>query len=308
MANERLRAALRDAGIDSDRLAELIGVDVKTVGRWLTGPGGPTPRHRAAVARALGRSELELWPENRDRAADDLRREILGVWGGVDDVRASDWRVLLRQASGQIDLLGHRLDQILGAQGVPDLLSEKASAGCRVRVLLPAPDSLWLAEAARSSGNADEDYIGRTELHRQVELAIGYLQPLLEQPGINAHVSHAELSMSILRFDQDMLLTLALAGAKPGQQPLFHLQRKSEAGMFDRLAAHQDALHRTGSPIDPDPELFPDPRQIPARYQPMTERIYQGQLTILHRELGNSQQASPPASRRKLKRPRPRQR
>jgi transcriptional regulator with XRE-family HTH domain len=297
MANDRLRAAMSEAGVDDDQLAKLVGVQPETVARWLGGRW-PYRRHRAAVARALGRPERELWPEpSNEQTGDDLRQEILGAWGHVDDARTSDWRALLHQASAQIDLAGHRLDEILGSPGTVELLSEKAGAGCRIRVVPPAADSLWLAEAARRTGKGKQDYVGRTELHRQVELAIGYLQPLLEEPGVDARASYEELSIAVLRFDHHMILTLMLGGAEAGQRPLLHLKRESKDGLFDQLAGHVEALHRRGVRLERDPELYPDPSLTPQRYQPVTERTYRGQLMWLDRQLGNVEQTGPPAGR-----------
>lgn len=80
MANERLRAALEQAGLIPDQLASLADVDVKTVNRWLAGQTMPHARHRARVAQALGAPEHELWPRAAQDEVGDLRREIIGAW------------------------------------------------------------------------------------------------------------------------------------------------------------------------------------------------------------------------------------
>jgi transcriptional regulator with XRE-family HTH domain len=50
MANERLRAALLQSGLSVAVLAEEIGVDPKTVERWITQNRIPYRKHRFAVA------------------------------------------------------------------------------------------------------------------------------------------------------------------------------------------------------------------------------------------------------------------
>ena len=62
MTNERLRDALMSAGQTTGTAAEHIGVDAKTVERWLTQDRVPYPRHRGSLAALLGRSESYLWP------------------------------------------------------------------------------------------------------------------------------------------------------------------------------------------------------------------------------------------------------
>lgn len=61
--NDALRVAMAAAGETAESLAERVGVDPKTAGRWVTPGRVPHPRHRAAVSRALGREVGELWPE-----------------------------------------------------------------------------------------------------------------------------------------------------------------------------------------------------------------------------------------------------
>jgi transcriptional regulator with XRE-family HTH domain len=63
--NERLRDALASAGMSTQRLAEAIGVDIKTPGRWVNEGRIPHPRHRVAAAKVLGREPAELFPVRR---------------------------------------------------------------------------------------------------------------------------------------------------------------------------------------------------------------------------------------------------
>ncbi|WFE42514.1 helix-turn-helix transcriptional regulator [Micromonospora sp. WMMD998] len=61
--NQALRAALADAGQTVEGLAEQVGVDPKTVARWVTPGRVPHPRHRSAAATALGREVGDIWPD-----------------------------------------------------------------------------------------------------------------------------------------------------------------------------------------------------------------------------------------------------
>ncbi|PZG12123.1 hypothetical protein C1I95_26525 [Micromonospora craterilacus] len=61
--NQALRAALADAGETVESLAEQVGVDPKTVARWITPGRVPHPRHRAAAAVALRREIGDIWPD-----------------------------------------------------------------------------------------------------------------------------------------------------------------------------------------------------------------------------------------------------
>ncbi|MCX4389252.1 helix-turn-helix transcriptional regulator [Micromonospora peucetia] len=61
--NKVLRAAMADTGQTVESLAEQVGVDPKTVARWITPGRVPHPRHRAAAASALGCEVEDVWPD-----------------------------------------------------------------------------------------------------------------------------------------------------------------------------------------------------------------------------------------------------
>jgi transcriptional regulator with XRE-family HTH domain len=272
MANERLRQAIRDAGLDEDQLAGLVKVDVKTVQRWVSGRT-PRPRHRGLVAKPLGVHERELWPEAVfDAPAQDPRREIIAALPQANDLRAPDWRAMLKDAVHTIDLLDLTLLDITGTPGVIELLQAKARSGCQVRrILIAAPDSVWVTTTAQQLRQDQEDDVGRNELEREIDFARGYLEPLTTHPNITLRSYYAERANSIIRVDDQMLLTLHLYGAPSQQAPLLHIRRHSDDGLIDQFLAHLDAIRDEASdPIQPNPERYPHPRQHPDRYQPAT--------------------------------------
>ena len=75
--NEPLRRALLRARLREDDLAVRLGVDPKTVRRWLKGRV-PYPYNRAAIAELVGADEGELWPDAGGLLAARVRPEELG--------------------------------------------------------------------------------------------------------------------------------------------------------------------------------------------------------------------------------------
>lgn len=65
--NDALRVALGQTGYTIESLAERVGVDPKTVGRWLSEGRIPHGRHRASAAEALGRDVSDIWPDTSRR-------------------------------------------------------------------------------------------------------------------------------------------------------------------------------------------------------------------------------------------------
>ncbi|WP_327023696.1 helix-turn-helix domain-containing protein [Micromonospora sp. NBC_01739] len=67
--NDALRVALRDTGHTIESLAERVGVDPKTVSRWLLEDRIPHARHRLTAADALQKNVSDIWPDISRRRA-----------------------------------------------------------------------------------------------------------------------------------------------------------------------------------------------------------------------------------------------
>src|SRR5918994_6154446 len=81
VANERLRQAIFDADLSVDDLAIEIGIDPKTIERWIAKGRVPHPGNRAKAARVLEVDESLLWPELADaRARAVINSEVLQVY------------------------------------------------------------------------------------------------------------------------------------------------------------------------------------------------------------------------------------
>ena len=208
---------------------------LKTVQRWLGGRT-PRPRHRAKIADAVDREEHELWPDVAvpARQSDD-RRELAGIYAHAGDLRVPDWQTLLQGAREHIDLLDYTLGEIVGSPGVTDVLTQKADAGCRIRVMIAHPKSIWVTSVAQQLGQREPDADGHTTLDREIGLARGHVEPLIGHQGIQLRTFWAERTNTILRFDDQMLVTLHLY-AEPGPRaPLLHLQRFGDDGLFEQF-------------------------------------------------------------------------
>jgi transcriptional regulator with XRE-family HTH domain len=231
MANEKLRAALRQAGIQPDELADIIQADPRSVRRWLNGNTTPYPRLRSRIARALDASEESLWPHLRSaRAVSSQPSDLIAGYPTAEDLDAPNWKHLMRDAAEQIDLYGETLAPIIHTPGVPELLADKGSLSCPTRILVSST--------------------GR------------YLEPLLDGPGIEIRVLEIpRATHTIYRFDDDLLLITPLRDQHDFPAPLFHLRRATPGGLFDRYA--DDFTHQwdhASQPLDPDVDIYDDVR------------------------------------------------
>src|SRR5271154_1263171 len=105
--NEALRRALVRARLREDDVAARLGVDSKTVRRWLNGRL-PYSHNRAALAGLVGVDEGDLWPDAGGPLALRARPEELGTvyphrWAVPRDV----WVRLFGSAEREISILAY---------------------------------------------------------------------------------------------------------------------------------------------------------------------------------------------------------
>jgi lambda repressor-like predicted transcriptional regulator len=268
VANDRLRAALKHAGLEIDELADTVGVETKTVQRWLAGRT-PYSRHRTRTAIALGVTEQELWPEIEipKPPAGTTRLELVDAFAQSTDVLAPDWRALLKDARERIELLDLTLLEIVSQPGVTDLLAQNAAAGCQIRLLISDVQAMFVGvtEHELNPGHSPTD---NPELAYEIRLARGHIEPLLETPGIEVRTYLAMRFNTIVRCDDHMLVTLHLYATPGRQAPLIHLRQADHPGLFAQFERHYQAIwDSTSHPVAPAPDLFPDPNTEPGYYQ-----------------------------------------
>lgn len=256
MPDERLRAALQQAGLQPEDLADELEVDVRTVRRWLSGHTVPNPRSRARTVALLNRTldltERDLWPEATSPPAGDDSADLVAIYTRGEDIRLPDWRDLLRHATRSIELLDTTLIQQFTTAGTIDVLRERARAGAQVRILTAHPDSIWITSLADQLGDTQRDEAGRSQLDRDLQRSHYAQSQLLDEPNIQLRTHWAERSCSILRFDDEMLATINLYATPDTHSPRLHLRRRSDHGIFDRLTEHLDAIWTYASqPLDP---------------------------------------------------------
>jgi hypothetical protein len=233
VANERLRSCITGARLTITEVATQVGVDPKTVERWIVLGRVPHRSHRWATASLLGTDEAYLWPEVADerRTQAASTSELVTLYPNRGAVPTALWRSLMDGATHHIDVL------VFSGLFLPDsypevakLLTTKAEAGTKVRLALGEPDS----EAVRRRG--DEEGIG-DGLAGRVRLAQTYLREAVGVPGIELRLHATTLYNSIYRFDDDMLVNAHVYGAPAAHSPVLHLRRLPGARLVDHYQA-----------------------------------------------------------------------
>ena len=232
MANERLRDALATAGLTTIDAAEAVGVDAKTVERWMTQARTPYARHRGKLAALVGLSESYLWPTAvpPERQARIAESEIVAAYPHRRTIPTDLWDELLDRASDRIDVLVHAGQFLAEQHDVVQVLSRKARAGVTVRINFgrPGSDSVELRSA--------EEGLGPDVLAARIRYGLATYRPLLEVPGVEFRFHETTLYNSIFRFDEQMIVNMHVYGVAGAHAPALHLRKLGPGDLFDTYA------------------------------------------------------------------------
>jgi transcriptional regulator with XRE-family HTH domain len=219
MPNERLRAALLERGITPAAIGGELGVDQKTVERWINGRI-PYRRHRYALATRLGVDEVYLWPDalSPDVVGAASEAEILAVYPHRQEAPRDAWINLFTAAEQEIAILVYAGLFLVEDAGLQKILADKARAGVRLRVLLGDPASAQVAERGADEG-IDE------AVAMKIRNVIILYRPLRELPGAEFRLHRTTLYNSIYRGDDQLLVNSHVQGLPAARAPLWHLRR-----------------------------------------------------------------------------------
>ena len=221
--NEPLRRALLRARLREDDVAARLGVDPKTVRRWLNGRL-PYPHNRAAIAELVGADETELWPDAGGLLATRMRPEELGkVYPHRWAVPREVWVQLFGSAEHEIDIMAYSALFLAEDTGILRILAEKGRAGVAVRIALGDPDGPHAAQRG-------EEGIGDATL-ANIRNALALYRPLAAVENIEIQLHRTVLYNSIYRADDQLLVNQHTYGILAAQAPVFCLSGTSNGDM-----------------------------------------------------------------------------
>lgn len=233
-----LARALRSAGVDTVDVAALLGVDPKTVGRWLSGRI-PYPRHRAALVELTGWPSRDLWPGvDAQPAVPPAWDEVRVTYPQRCDVPADTWRRLFERAEREIGILAYSALFLAEDKGVHAVLREKARAGVRVRIVLGDPDGVHVGRRGLDEGID-------TVMTARIRNSLILYRPLAEEPGIYLRLHDTVLYNSIFVADDELLVNAHVYGCPASHAPVLHLCRSTANGMAPTYAESFERVWRS---------------------------------------------------------------
>lgn len=236
MPNDRLRSTLRSNGYTEQKFAEELGVDPKTVQRWIT--TGRTPHRTTAqrVATLLTVPAGWLWPELEKVDAGAGVNEVVAFYPHRSETPKHLWLDLLTSTQSQLDLVAYA--SLFLPEENPeaiDIIRHKAANGVRVRIALGDPDS----PEAELRGREERLY---EAIPARINMALAYYRPLVGAPGVEFHLHRTTLYNSIFRYDNQMLINQHVFGAYGYIAPILHLRRCEGADLFDTYARSYERI------------------------------------------------------------------
>ncbi|MEJ2862602.1 XRE family transcriptional regulator [Actinomycetospora flava] len=246
MANERLRDALMHAGHSTATAADEVGVDAKTVERWLTQDRVPYPRHRGALAALVDRSESYLWPDAlpAQRQKKAATSEIVEAFPHRSDVPLRLWDDLLQRSSARIDVLVHAGQFLHERAGFISTVKAKAEAGVDVRIAFGAPES------AATELRSTEERLGPGVLGARIRYGLASYRPLRHTAGVEFRFHETTLYNSIFRFDDEMIVNMHVFGVPGPHAPAMHLRKLAAGDVFDTYERSFVAVWEQSKPAE----------------------------------------------------------
>jgi transcriptional regulator with XRE-family HTH domain len=232
--NEPLRQALLRARLREDDVAARLGVDPKTVRRWLNGRV-PYPHNRAAIAGLVGVDEADLWPDAGGLLAPRARPEELGAvyphrWAVPREV----WARLFGSAEQEIAILAYSALFLAEDVGILRVLADKGRVGVRVRIALGDPDGPNVAQRGEEEGIGDA-------MPAKIRNALTLYRPLCAVETIEIHLHRTVLYNSIYRADDQLLVNQHTYGIPAAHAPVFCLRDTQSREM---AAIYLDSFER----------------------------------------------------------------
>lgn len=234
--NERLSSTLHATGYSSGTLADELGVDPKTIQRWVT--RGRVP-HRSTALRAAKLLNVPanwLWPDLDQTDMGAGNGEVIGFYAHRAQVPKNLWLEALLGAQENIDLVTYAaLHLVEDNPETIGLIKHKAANGVRVRIALGDPDTPEV-ELRGKEERMPDGIVGR------VRMANAYYAPLIGAPGVDLHLHRTTLYNSIYRYDDQMLINHHVYGTYGYLAPVLHIRQTDTGDLFDTYARSLDLI------------------------------------------------------------------
>lgn len=244
MPNERLRSTFAESEYTEDSLAREIGLDPKSVQRWITKDVTPRRTTAARAAKLLGVPASWLWPDLDTDRESASQAEMVTLYPHRSEVPKHLWFDLLSAAERRVWL--YAFASLFLPEDNPesiDIIRRKAESGTQVRILLADPDSPECIVRGGEERLFDA-------IPARVRMALAYYSPLVGIPGVEFRLQHVTLYNSIFVYDDEMLINQHVYGMYGYMAPILHLRHIEGGDFFNMYIRSYERVWETGAPIE----------------------------------------------------------
>ncbi|MEV6226539.1 helix-turn-helix transcriptional regulator [Saccharopolyspora shandongensis] len=244
MPNERLRAAIRAAGLTIEDLAQELHVDPKTAGRWITADGRvPHPGNRRDISNLVGVDEVHLWPSLAEslHVKPNTETELVHLYPSRSSVPFSLWTELIASVKKQMDVLVFSGQFLVEQHNILPVVRQKATEGASFRFMVGDETSTAVTQRAMEEGTTG-GLQGRIQMMRR------YLAEVASHPNVEVRTHGTILYNSLYRFDDNLLVNGHAFGALAGQNPVLHLQQLPGGLMWENYMRSFDRVWEQARP------------------------------------------------------------
>jgi lambda repressor-like predicted transcriptional regulator len=234
--NARLAQRLRAKGLSHARFATGVGVDVKTVRRWLANANYKVRDDNARrAADVLDCTPHDLWPRQfPPSTASTLSTTPAGpftptLYASRTQLPVTAWQRHFADATTGIDILVLAATFLFDTlDGFLDTLLDAAARGVAVRFLVGDPDT------ATMTIRGEEEGIGEAVIAR-CRTSVELLTPHAGTPGLHIRTHDTTLYTSIFRVDDSMIVNFHIYGSPGRNNPVLVLSRHHEPRLWATL-------------------------------------------------------------------------
>ncbi|MEV5574443.1 XRE family transcriptional regulator [Spirillospora sp. NPDC052269] len=247
--NDLLRSALADARLTHHQVARRLGVDPKTVQRWIDGRL-PYPRHRKNLADLLKLDEVLIWPSltPSNSAPEPPPVTVLGVYPHRWAVPRTVWLRHFNRAKHEIDILVYAGLFLAEDSGIIRPLADRARVGVTVRILLGDPDGTHIRK------RGEDERLGDS-LAAKTRNALVLYERIRNSPNVEIRLHDTVLYNSIYRADEDLLVNPHAFGVAASDAPVLHLRHADDDDVASTYLSSFTGVWASATTTKPHPTL-----------------------------------------------------
>lgn len=246
MANERLRAAFHATGLTVDDVSERLGVDRKTVERWVSPGRKPHRSTRKDLAKLLSVDEVHLWPDLASdlRTRPNTQTELVHLYPTRSAVPFSLWNELIANVRHRMDVLVFSGQFLVEQHNILPIVKQKSEQGVQFRFVVGDETSTAVVQRAMEEGTTG-GLEGRVQMMRK------YLSEVSSLPQVEVRTHGTILYNSLYRFDDQLLVNGHAFGALAGQNPVMHLRKLPGGLMWNHYMGSFERVYEQSTPESP---------------------------------------------------------